>query len=110
MNVIDRGRLISIALLLFILAGSGIAHASAQPGEDVRIDPTTDELSVADTENARQTALEKPEIGDTATYHGPKSTFSIFYNPVFLGGALGAVIVLSVGYYLIQKYRRRDAP
>lgn len=96
--------------MLFILAGSGIAHASAQPGEDVRIDPTNDELSVADTGNTRETALEKPEIGDTAVYNGSKSVFSAFYNPALLGIALGAVIVLSVGYYLIRIYRRRNAP
>ncbi len=60
MNVIGRGWLFCIALLPFILAGSGMVHASAQPGEDVRIDPTNDDLSV--------------------------------------------------GYYLIQKYRRRDVP
>lgn len=104
------GRKICIALLLFILAGSGIAHASAQPGEDVQIDPTNDELSVAGTENARQTALETPGIGDTAAYHGSKSAFSVFYDPVLLGVALGAVIVLSAGYYLIRTYRRRNAP
>ena len=104
------GRKICIALLLFILAGSGMAHASAQPDEDVRIDSTDDGFSVADTENARQTALETPGIGDTAAYHGSKSAFSVFYDPVLLGVALGAVIVLSAGYYLIRTYRRRNAP
>ncbi|WP_366515151.1 hypothetical protein [Methanoculleus sp.] len=99
-----------IALLLFILAGSGIAHASAQPDEDVQITPTGGEASAADMENARQTVLEEPEVGDTVTYHGSESAFSVFYDPVLLGYALGAVIVLSAGYYLVRKHRRKNAP
>ena len=108
MNVTGRGRLICIALLLFILAGGGMAHASAQPGEDVQIDPTNGEALSVDTENARQTMLEEP--ADTVAYQGSESAFSVFYNPVLLGIALGAVIVLSVGYYLIRTHRRKDAP
>ena len=108
MNVIGRGRLICIAMLLFILAGGGIAHAAAQPGEDVRIDPKNGEALSVDTENARQTVLEEP--ADTVAYQGSESAFSVFYNPVLLGVALGAVIMLLVGYYLIRTYRRRDAP
>ncbi|CCJ34980.1 hypothetical protein BN140_0057 [Methanoculleus bourgensis MS2] len=108
MNVIGRGRLICVVLLLFILAGGGMAHASAQPGEDVRIDPTNGEALSVDTENARQTMLEEP--ADTVAYQGSESAFSVFYNPVLLGFALGAVIVLSVGYYLIRTHRRKDAP
>ena len=102
MNVIGRGRLICVVLLLFILAGSSIAHASAQ------IDPTDGEALSVDTEGARQTMLEEP--ADTVAYQGSKSAFSVFYNPVLLGIALGAVIVLSVGYYLIRTHRRKDAP
>ncbi|NLT21964.1 MAG: hypothetical protein GXX82_02845 [Syntrophorhabdus sp.] len=110
MNTIGRGRLICIALLLFILAGNGIAHAATEPGEDVQIDPTTGEASPADLENARQLVLEQPEVGDTTTYHGSRSAFSVFYDPVLLGCGLGAAIVLSVGYYLIRTYRGKDAP
>jgi|BioPla2DNA2_1021312.scaffolds.fasta_scaffold57910_2 hypothetical protein len=108
MNVSGRGRLICVLLLLFILTGGGMAHAAAQPGEDVRIDPTNGEALSVDTENARQTALQEPE--DTVAYQGSESAFSVFYNPVLLGIALGAVIVLSVGYYLIRTHRRKDAP
>jgi len=108
MNVIGRGRLICVVLLLFILAGGGMTHAAAQPGEDVRIDPTNGEALSVDTENARQTMLEEP--ADTVAYQGSESAFSVFYNPVLLGFALGAVIVLSVGYYLIRTHRRKDAP
>ncbi|MCK8518427.1 hypothetical protein [Methanoculleus sp. 7T] len=108
MNGIGRGRLICVVLLLFILAGGGIAHASAQPGEDVRIDPKNGEALSVDTGNARQTVLEEPP--DTVTYQGSESAFSVFYNPVLQGVALGAVIMLLVGYYLIRTHRRRDAP
>lgn len=109
MNVRGRGRLICVALLLFILADSGIAHASAQgPGEDVRLDPTNSEGLSVDTENARQTVLGAP--ADTVAYQGSESAFSGFYDPVLLGGALGAVIVLLVGYVLIRRSRRKDAP
>lgn len=102
MNVIGRGRLFCVVLLLFILAGSSIAHASAQ------IDPTNGEALPVDTENARQTMLEEP--ADTVAYQGSESAFSAFYNPVLLGVALGAMIVLLVGYYLIRMHRRKDAP
>ena len=106
MNVRGRGRLICVALLLFILAGSGIAHASAQgPGEDVRIDPTNGEGLSVDTENA---VLGEP--ADMVAYQGSESAFSVFYNPVLLGGVLGAVIVLLVGYVLIRRSRRKDSP
>ena len=53
-----RGQLICVALLFFILAGSGIAHASTLPGEDVRIDPTNGEALSVDIENARQTLVD----------------------------------------------------
>jgi len=110
MNGAGRGGLFCIALLLFILTGSSIAHASTQPGEGMQINPTNGEASPADAGNTRQTVLEQPEVGDTVAYHGSESAFSVFYNPVLLGYALGAVIVLFVGYYLIRKHRRNDAP
>jgi len=96
MNSTGRRGLICIALLLFILAGSGIACAS--PGGE----------PPADAGEGRQTMLGEP--ADTVAYQGSESVFSAFYNPVLLGIALGAVIVLSVGYYLIRMHRRRDAP
>ncbi len=95
-NGTGRGGLICIALLLFILAGSGIACAS--PGGE----------PPADTGNDRQTVLGEP--ADTTAYHGSESVFSIFYNPVLLAGGLGAVIVLAVGYFLIRRSHGKDAP
>ena len=108
MNGTGRGGLICIALLLFILAGSGIAHAATAPGGDVQADPTNGGASAADLENARQTVLAEP--ADTTTYHGAESAFTVFYNPVHLACALGAVIVLAVGYYLIRRSRGRNTP
>jgi len=108
MNNTGRGGLICIALLLFILAGSGMAHAATAPGGDVQADPTSGGASAADLENARQTVLAEP--ADTTTYQGSGSAFSIFYNPVHLACALGAVIVLAVGYVLIRRSRGKDAP
>ncbi len=80
MNSTGRRGLICIALLLFILAGSGIACAS--PGGE----------PPADAGEGRQIVLADP--AGTTTYQGPDSAFSAFYNPVLLGCALGAVIVL----------------
>jgi hypothetical protein len=108
MNGTGRGGLICVALLLFILAGSGVAYAATDPGEDVRFRPMSSETSQAGTEDPRQTVLAKP--ADTVTYGGAESGFSVFYNPVLLGCALGAVIVLSVGYFLIRRSRGKDAP
>ncbi|MCC7556387.1 MAG: hypothetical protein KO254_09820 [Methanoculleus marisnigri] len=93
---IGRRGLISVALLLFILAGSGIACAS--PGGE----------PPADAGEGREAVLAEP--GDTTTYHGSESASTIFYNPVLLGCALGAVIVLAVGYFLIRRSRGKDAP
>jgi len=93
---IGRRGLISVALLLFILAGSGIACAS--PGGE----------PPADAGEGREAVLAEP--GDTTTYHGSESAFSIFYNPVLLACGLGAVIVLAVGYFLIRRSRGKDAP
>jgi hypothetical protein len=92
MNGTGRGGVICIALLLFILAGSGIACAS--PGEDVQVDPADGEAPPA----------------DTVAYRGSESAFSVFYNPVLLGCGLGAVIVLLVGYFLIWRSRGKDTP
>jgi len=108
MNGTGRGALICIALLLFILAGSGIAHAATGPGEGVQANPTNGGASAADLENARQTGLAEP--ADTTTYRGAESAFTVFYNPVHLACALGAVIVLAVGYYLIRRSRGRNTP
>lgn len=110
MNDIGRKGLFCIALLLFILTGSGIADASTYPGEDLQLDLENGGASPADTEDSRQLVLEQPEIGGTVMYHGSESAFSVFYNPVLLGYALGVVIVLSVGYCFIRTYRRKDAP
>lgn len=107
-NGTGRGGLICIALLLFILAGNGIAHAATGPGEGVQVDPTSGEASAADLENTRQTGLAEP--ADTTTYHGAESVFSIFYNPVHLACGLGAAIVLAVGYFLVRRSRGKDAP
>ncbi|MFA6673341.1 MAG: hypothetical protein WCS24_11895 [Methanoculleus sp.] len=93
---IGRRGLISVALLLFILAGSGIACAS--PGGE----------PPADAGEGREAVLAEP--GDTTTYHGSESASTTFYNPVLLGCALGAVIVLAVGYFLIRRSRGKDAP
>jgi hypothetical protein len=65
MNGTGRGGLICVALLLFILAGSGVAHAAADPDEGIQIDPTNGEALLVDTENARQTGLAEP--ADTTT-------------------------------------------
>lgn len=108
MNGTGRGGLICIALLLFILAGSGIAHAATGPGGDVQANPTNGGASAADLENSRQIVLAEP--ADTTTYKGSGGVFSVFYNPVYLGCALGAVIVLAVGYVLIRRFRGKDAP
>ncbi|MDD3858315.1 MAG: hypothetical protein PHP43_09750 [Methanoculleus sp.] len=108
MNGTGRGGLICIALLLFILAGSGIAHAATGPGGDVQANPTNGGASAADLENSRQIVLAEP--ADTTTYQGSGGVFSVFYNPVYLGCALGAVIVLAVGYVLIRRFRGKDAP
>ncbi|WP_243669112.1 hypothetical protein [Methanoculleus chikugoensis] len=89
--------MISVALLLFILAGSGIACAS--PGGE----------PPADAGEGREAVLAEPV--DTTTYQGSGSAFSVFYNPpVHLACALGAVIVLAVGYVLIRRSRGKDAP
>jgi len=95
-NGTGRGGLICIALLLFILVGSGITCAS--PGGE----------PPADTGEGREAVLEQP--ADTVVYHGSESAFSIFYNPVLLACGLGAVIVLAVGYFLIRRSRGKDAP
>ena len=108
MNNTGRRGLICIALLLFILAGSGIAHAATGPGGDVQADPTNGGASAADLENARQTVLGDP--ADTTTYQGAENVLSVFYNPVHLACALGAVIVLAVGYVLIRRSCGKDAP
>lgn len=94
MNGTGRKGLICIALLAFILAGSGIACAS--PGG----------APPADAGEGREAVLEQP--ADTAAYHGSESAFSVFYNPMLLGCGLGAVIVLAVGYFLIWRYRGKD--
>lgn len=94
-NYTGRRRLICIALLLFILAGSSMAHAATGSGEDVQVNPTGGEAPPA--------ALAEP--ADTTTYQGSADAFSLFYNPVLLGGVLGAVIVLAVGYVLIRRSR-----
>lgn len=96
MNGTGHGGLIYIALLLFILAGSGIACAS--PGGE----------PPADAGEGREAVLGEP--ADTTTYHGSESASTIFYNPVLLGCGLGAVIVLAVGYVLIRRSRGKDAP
>ena len=93
---IGRRGLISVALLLFILAGSGIACAS--PGEE----------PPADAGEGREAVLAEP--ADTTTYQGSADAFRLFYNPVLLGGVLGAVIVLLVGYFLVRRSREKDAP
>ncbi|ABN56077.1 MULTISPECIES: hypothetical protein [Methanoculleus] len=67
---------------------------------DVLIDPTDGETPPA--------VLAEP--ADMTTYRGSGGAYSIFYNPVLLGCALGAVIVLAVGYYLIRRSRGKDAP
>ncbi|MCM2465187.1 hypothetical protein DIC75_02435 [Methanoculleus sp. CWC-02] len=67
---------------------------------DVLIDPTDGEAPPA--------VLAEP--ADTTTYHGSGSAFSVFYSPVHLGCALGAVIVLLVGYFLVRRSRGKDAP
>ncbi|KLK88776.1 hypothetical protein SZ63_07310 [Methanoculleus sediminis] len=106
-NVTGPGRLICFALLLFVLAGSGMACAS--PGEGVQVDPADDGTPPVDTGNGRQTVLGEP--ADTTTYHGSGSVFTVFYNPVLLGCGLGAVAVVSVGYVLIRRYRGgKDTP
>ncbi len=106
-NGTGRRGLISVALLLLILAGSGVARAATDPGESVQVNPVNSEPSPAGTEDTRQTVLEEP--ADTVAYQGSKSAFSVFYNPVLLGCALGAVIVFPVGYFLIRKHRGKDA-
>ena len=98
--------MISIALLLFILACSGIACAS--PGEDVQVSPTAGEEPLADTGDDREAMLAEP--AGTTAYQGSDSVFSVFYNPVLLVCGLGAVIVLAIGYYLVRKSRGKDAP
>lgn len=95
-NGTGRGRLIFVALLLFILAGSGIACAS--PGGE----------PPADMGEGREAALAEP--ADTTAYQGSNDAFSLFYNPVHLGGVLGVVIVLAVGYFLVRRSRGKDAP
>lgn len=105
MNGTGRGGLICIALLLFVLAGSGIACAS--PDEDVQFDPTDGEAPPADTGSTQKAVLGEP--ADTVAYQGSKSSFSVFYNPMLLGCGLGAVIVLVVGYVLIRRSRGKDA-
>jgi len=81
-NPIYRRRLACISLLLFILVGSsGIVHASAQMEEDAQV----------------------------VAYHGFNNAFSIFYNPVYIWYQLGCVVLLVVGYFLIQKHRRKGA-
>lgn len=97
-NYTDWRGLICIALLLFILAGSGIACASS--GEGVQIYPTDS--------GASPSALVEPP--DTTAYQGSSDAFSLFYNPAPLWCALGAVIVLLVGYVLVRKSRGKDAP
>ncbi len=96
MNGTGRGGLICIALLLFILVGSGIACASL--GEE----------PPADAGEGREAVLAEP--ADTTTYQGSADAFSLFYNPVLLGGVLGAVIVLAVGYVLTRRSRGKDVP
>jgi len=107
-NGTGRGRLIFVALLLFILAGSGMAHAATDPGEDVQVNPMNSGPSPVGTEDARQTVLGEP--ADRVAYRGSGSAFSLFYNPVSLACGLGAVLVLSVGYYLIRRSREKDTP
>ncbi len=92
MNGTGRGGLICIALLLFILVGSGIACASL--GEE----------PPADAGEGREAVLAEP--ADTTTYQGSADAFSLFYNPVLFG----AVIVLAVGYVLIRRSRGKDVP
>ena len=104
MNGIDRSGLICIALLLFVLAGSGIACAS--PGEDVQFNPTDGEAPPADMGSAQKAVFEEP--ADTVAYQGSETAFTVFYNPVPLGCGLGAVIVFSVGYFLIRRHRGKD--
>ena len=99
-NYTGRRRLICIALLLFILAGSSMAHAATGSGEDVQVNPTDGEAPPA--------TLAEP--ADMTAYQGSDDVFSLFYNPTALWCALGAVIVLLVGYFLARKSRGKDAP
>lgn len=68
---------------------------------NVRIDPTDS--------GSPSAALAEPP--DTTTHRGAEGAVSLFYNnPVLLGGVLGAVIVLLVGYFLVRRSREKDAP
>ncbi len=110
MNDSGRRGLICITLLLFVLIGSGIVQAATYPDEDTAINPANGEVSPADTTDARQTVLGQPMVGETVAYRGSESAFSVAYNPMFVLYVLGAVIVVAGAYYIIRRYRRKNAP
>lgn len=105
-NGTGRRGLTCIALLFFILAGSGIACAS--PGEGVQVNSTNGEILSVDAEDVRQSALGEPP--NTTAYQGSGNVFSFFYDLVIFACALGAAIMLLVGYILIRRGRGKDAP
>jgi len=104
MNGMGRGGLICVALLLFILIGGGMAHASTYPGEGTQTVPADDEQRLY---SGTLTEFNQPVIGEEITYEGSESAFSVSYKPVLLYYALGVLIALAVAYYLIRKYRRK---
>ncbi len=61
-------------------------------------------------ESGRVAEPDRPTIGEAATYSGAASAISVAYKPVLLWYALGALIVLAGGYYLVRRYRRKGAP
>jgi len=84
MNGTGRRGLICIALLLFVLGGSGIVCAS--PGEDVQFNPTDGEAPPADTGSTQKAVLEEPE--DTVAYQGKVRSASST-TPCFSGALRG---------------------
>ncbi|MDN7026220.1 hypothetical protein FGU65_15265 [Methanoculleus sp. FWC-SCC1] len=97
-------------LLMFLLCGILVspvnaAEVNGSQGPDYK---DNSERPVAET--GRVAELDWPATGDTVTYSGPKSAFSVAYKPVLLWYAFWALVVLSVGYYVVRKYRRKGEP
>ncbi len=111
MDGIGRREMIGIALLLFILFAIGTSQATTYPGEGTQINLTNGNESWGDTENAQQTVLDQPAIGEKVTYCGSESVFSVSYKPTLPYYAPGALIIVTTcaAYYFLRRYRRKGA-